>query len=157
MITIDHAVQPEITALRPIGDPLVVIHATLKARQADGQSLTDLAKRWKLNRGLLVWFERHGGQRWSQTLVEAFASVVGPWQTTLLAYPPEEDNPPAYVLAQYAPRQCPVSDVWFVPGAPHAVYAPHVPASLRRCYRRTPALARARYHDWFTQQIARQT
>lgn len=136
--------------VKDLPDPILEI---TRLMDASGLSPKQFAIRHGVNPGLTYRLHRSrtsGQPCWSSALVSAFTNQE--WRTVTLAFKPETGaSYPLYVVTPYAPRQCDVTDRWFVPTDSRQRFAPGLSEAVKRAARRDLVRARERWAevgDW---------
>ena len=138
-------------------DPMLYVKASyawVKRQRGTSFSHSAYAAQYEVNKGLL-YHVLHKTGYFSTEVASAFMGEE--WGSVRLVFPTgqidrfdKQDYPP-YIVLTYSPRQCPVTDQWFIPPTPHTKYLPGLSAAVKRMARRDLGRARERYRtegDW---------
>lgn len=113
--------------------------------QLSGLSLSKIARQYGVNPGFLAYQEKRGADYVKPDL---YAAILGEsWHTAKVLWR-GEPVAAAHVLAQFPPRQCPVTDGWFIPNHTGQKYWPGLSPAVKRAARRDLEKAREKFGEF---------
>lgn len=132
--------------------PMAAVSDRLLEFREQGENDYTIAKRFGLS-NVQVGAVFKGGLYFSPTVIKR---VLGQdWGVVRLYFPVTPNNGagnvPPIIVTHSPPRQCPVTDTWFIPTQPTQKYLPGLSAAVKRAARRDMDAARRKFGergDW---------